>query len=63
MYFVLDLPWGVKFPNVQYWKDRKISVYKGAILPAELRPYASEDFSYGRWQEDELNGIVMPKRK
>jgi len=63
MYFVLDLPWGVKFPNVQYWKDRKISVYKGAILPHELRPYASEDFSYGRWQEDELNGIVMPPEK
>lgn len=63
MYYVLDFPWGVKFPNVQYWKDRKISVYKGFILPAEMRPYASDDFSFARWQEDELNGIVMPPEK
>lgn len=63
MFFVLDLPWGVRFPNVQYWKDRKISVYKGPILPRELLPYSSEDFSYGRWQEDELNGIVLPPEK
>lgn len=63
MYFVLSLPWGVKFPGVQYWKDRKIHVYRGSILPKEMRPYASQDFSYERWQEDELNGIVMPPEK
>ena len=63
MLYTLDLPWGVKHPNVQYWKDQKIHVYKGSILPAELRPYASEDFSYSRWREDELNGMVMPPEK
>lgn len=63
MFFVVNLPWGVKFPGVQYWKDRKIHVYRGSLLPAELRPYASQDFSYERWQEDELNGIVMPPEK
>lgn len=63
MYFVLELPWGVKFPGVQYWKDRKIHVYRGTMLPKEMRPYASQDFSYARWQEDELNGIVMPPEK
>lgn len=63
MYFVLDLPWGVSHPNVKYFKDRKIHVYKGSILPAELRPYRVEDFSYGRWQEDELNGMVLTPEK
>lgn len=63
MLYTLELPWGFKHPNVQYWKDQKIHVYKGAILPAELRPYASEDFSYSRWREDELNGMVMPPEK
>lgn len=63
MLYTLELPWGVKHPNVQYWKDQKIHVYKGTILPQELRLYASQDFSYSRWREDELNGMVMPPEK
>lgn len=63
MHFVLDLPWGVSHPKVTYFKDRKIHVYKGSILPPELRPYRVEDFSYGRWQEDELNGMVLTPEK
>lgn len=63
MHFVLDMPWGTKHPDVTYWKDRKIHVYKGTILPASLRPYHTEDFSYGRWQEDELNGMVLTPEK
>lgn len=63
MHFVLDLPWGVKHPDVKYFKDRKIYVYTGPILPAALRPYRTEDFSYGRWQEDELNGMVLTPEK
>lgn len=63
MIYTLDLPWGVKHPQVQYWKDHKIHVYKGALLPPELRPYRSEDFSYQRWKEDELNGQVMPPER
>lgn len=63
MFYVLDLPWGVQYPGVQYWKDRKIHVLKTNILPSELRPYASDDFSYHRWQEDELNSVVTPPKK
>lgn len=63
MIHTLELPWGFTHPGVQYWKDHKIHVFRGAILPPELRPYASEDFSYSRWREDELNGMVMPPEK
>lgn len=63
MQFVLDMPWGHSHKDVKYFKDRKIHVYQGPILPAALRPYHTEDFSYGRWQEDELNGMVLtPER-
>lgn len=63
MHYVLDLPWGMQYPGVQYWKDRKVHVLKTNILPAELRPFAAEDFSYHRWQEDELNGLVTPPKR
>lgn len=63
MIHTLELPWGFKHPDVQYWKNHKIHVYRGTILPPELRPYRSEDFSYARWQEDELNKMVMPPEK
>jgi hypothetical protein len=63
MYYTLDIPWGFQHPDVQYWKDKKVHVYKGALLPPELRRFASEDFSFARWREDELNGIVMPPEK
>lgn len=63
MIHTLEMPWGVSHPKVKYWKDRKVHVYKGAILPPELRPYKSEDFSYQRWQEDEMNGLVLPPEK
>ena len=35
-------------------------VYIGDFLPDILKPYQSEDFSWSRWQEDELNGSVSP---
>lgn len=56
----LDIPWGFKHPDITYWKDKKVYVYKGALLPAELKRFKSEDFSYHRWQEDEFNGHVLP---
>lgn len=55
-----NIPWGYKHPAVQYWKTDKISIYKGNFLPDELIPYMSQDFSYARWKEDEINGIVQP---
>ena len=63
MYYVLDIPWGFKYPGIQYWKDTKIYVYQGTILPKALRQYRSQDFSYNRWQEDELNAMVLPPEK
>lgn len=58
--FLLDLPWGVRFPGVKYDKARKVSYFEGAILPAAMRPYRAPDFSYLRWVEDDINGAVMP---
>lgn len=60
MIHTLEMPWGFTYPKVQYWKEQKVHVYKGAILPEVLRPFASKDFSYSRWKEDELNGLVIP---
>ena len=60
MKFVLDLPWGTKVPGVVYWKSDKIHVYSGPILPANLRHFAPEPYSYGAWKEAELNGILLP---
>lgn len=58
MYHVLDIDF--RHPKVSYWKDKKINVYKGSpLLPPDLQPYRSKDFSYQRWQEDELNGMVL----
>lgn len=58
-----DLPWGFKHPEIQYWKNEKVHVYKGTFLPDELHPFASKDFSYARWKEDELNGVVQTPEK
>lgn len=62
MKFMLDLPWGFKYPGVKYIGDG-LAMYSGTILPKELRPYASEDFSYARWKEDEANAVVQPPEK
>lgn len=59
----LELPWGVSDPNVQYWKSKKVHVYRGRMLPPHLQKYASQDFSYHRWIEDEMNGSVLPPEK
>lgn len=64
MIHVLEgVPWNFRHPAIQYWKNEKIFVYKGNFIPPELLPYASVDFSYARWKEDELNGVVQtPER-
>lgn len=60
MYVALEIPWGVSHPDVKYWKERKIHVYNGRLLPPELRPYRVQDFSFHKWQEEELNGATLP---
>lgn len=61
--YVLDLPWGFKHPAIKYDKTKKIAYYEGSLLPKALREYMTEDFSYLRWLEDDLNGSVMPPAK
>lgn len=64
MIHALELPWGFNHPKVKYYKEHKIHVYKGSpILPAELRPFRCQDFSIGKWHEDEINGLSLPPEK
>lgn len=60
MYVALEIPWGLKFPGVNYWKERKIHVFNGPILPQNLQEFRAPDYSFGKWQEDELNGMILP---
>lgn len=59
----LNLPWGMSHPAVKYHRDKKVHVFKGKMLPSYLKPFASEDFSYARWIEDEANKNVLPPEK
>lgn len=63
MVHVLDIPWGMQVPGVQYDKAKKVHFYKGSGLPESLRRFASQDFSYNRWVQDEHNGAVLPPQK
>ena len=63
MHHALELPWGIQVPGVVYDKAQKVHFYKGPILPPDLRRFASPDFSYTRWVEDERNGMVIPPQK
>lgn len=62
--FVLNTPWEFRgitsLPGVTYNKRLKKNVYTGARLPDMLLPFASEDYSWERWLEDELNKAVLP---
>lgn len=68
MKHALDIP----FALVEDLKERhKLTPLKGGIalytgsplLPEELKPYASQDYSYSRWVEDEQNALVLPPSK
>lgn len=61
MYYAVDIPWGFPKPKeVIYDAEKKVSFYRGPILPAKLRPFQAQEFSRERWHEDEKNGIVSP---
>lgn len=60
IYVLEGIPWGFTYPGVQYWKDKKIHVWQGSVLPHALQPYRTTDFSYARWREDEMNSSVSP---
>lgn len=62
--YLLDIPFGTFAPKgVTYDRTKKVHFYKGAGLPEDLRHYSSEDFSYTRWLEDDMNGRVLPPKK
>ena len=61
MKHVLELPWGAEeLCNKYSLKTVKggFQVYDGVLLPRELRPFRSENFSLARWKEDEENAHV-----
>lgn len=61
MYYAVDIPWGFPKPkSLVFDTEKKTMFYKGPILPAELRPFQSVEFSRERWHEDEKNGLVSP---
>ena len=66
MKHVLDLPFAADELKEKYsLKTIKggYSLYAGVLLPKELRPYKSLDFSYTRWLEDEANAHVSTPEK
>lgn len=67
MYHVLDIPWGavenIKEKYSLTFLKGGLALYKGTILPKDLRAYSCDDFSLGRWIEDEKNASVMPPKE
>lgn len=61
---ILDVPWterDVARVMGGEWIDKlKAFVYKGEGIPDVLKQYATKDFSYWRWVEDQLNGRIKP---
>lgn len=61
---VIDAPWGfhvmAKTLGVKWHPDLKVFLYEGGVLPSTLTGFASKDFSFERWIEDELNGYIKP---
>lgn len=61
MFYAVELPWGFPRPKtIVFDAEKKTWFYKGPILPPELRPFQSVEFSRERWHEDEKNGLVSP---
>jgi hypothetical protein len=61
MKHVLDIPWGADELKEKYSLKAMrggFMIYTGVLLPRELRPFRSEDFTLNRWNEDEANAHV-----
>lgn len=59
MKYVVQLPWGMRYPGVKYHPYHKVHIYEGDTLPRALVPYAAAPHSYERWIQDDLNKQVM----
>lgn len=59
---VLSIPWEAqqfaKSLGVVRHPLLKVHLYEGNILPFQLEPYRSVDYSFERWIEDELNSKI-----
>lgn len=64
--YFLDIPsfgYGedyIRPKGATYNKRLKAMTYTGDILPDELKPYHSKDFSLLRWREDQYNRKIYP---
>lgn len=59
--FVLDLPYGTRFPDAAWHPGVKATIWVGTALPAHLAPYASAAYTHERFVEDALNtGVPGP---
>lgn len=61
---VLSVPFeerGVANANGARWDPYlRQTIHVGPALPRNLSPYASDDYSWERWVEDDINGISVP---
>ena len=53
--WILELPWGVRFPGVSYDSKLKVAYYEGDKLPFFLSFFKVPAFSYGEWVQEQLN--------
>jgi superfamily II DNA or RNA helicase len=61
---ILEVPFDARYEarnaGAKYDPKLKINYYEGDDLPARLRAWRSEDYSYTRWIEDQMNGRIRP---
>ena len=64
---ILEVPWEERDIARSLGADwiEKLNgyVYVGDLLPTRLENYASTDYSYYRWIEDQINGRIKPVKK
>lgn len=62
---VLDVPFEQRYAarnaGVKYDSVNKVS-YVDGVVPPVARAWAADDYSYARWVEDSMNGVVRPAR-
>jgi len=49
--------------GAEYVERLRAYVYAGNLLPERLKWYRTEDYSFSRWVEDQINGKIRPVEK
>ena len=61
---LLDVPFEARYEaskaGAEWRPILKCHVWQGRVLPAALRPFRSQPYSWERHQEDKLNGAALP---